>query len=192
MRDCCFRKWRKSATHKKYQPPITKYQPPLTKKGGGWRRGQVVALKTCWSCLSHYIPTQQETSRPCGDCGISSSKLQHFLIFETQESVKVKPPDLINEGQWIDGGLYWMKSQEPPFSVSPSCPWRRVDAELPSRAESWHFIIFCISSFFYVFLIISFSFSKILSVWLELWSGCSCIRLETLSNPNPKPKGDQR
>ena len=75
-------------------------------------------------------------------------KLPHFLIFETQEPVMVKPPDLINEGQWIDGGLYWMKSQEPPFSVSPSCPWRRVDAELPSRAESWHFITFGICSLF--------------------------------------------
>ena len=88
-------------------------------------------------------------------------KLPHFLIFETQEPVMVKPPDLINEGQWIDGGLYWMKSQEPPFSVSPSCPWRRVDAELPSRAESWHFIIFCISSFFLMFFLLSvFLFQK--------------------------------
>ena len=113
-------------------------------------------------------------------------KLPHFLIFwdtRTSHGKASRPYKWRAVDRWRP--LLNEITRTPLFSLPiMSLTKSRCRATIQGRVVAFHNFLY-IFLFFDVFLIISFSFSKILSVWLELWSGCSCIRLETLSNPLP-------
>ena len=94
-------------------------------------------------------------------------KLPHFLIFETQEPVMVKPPDLINEGQWIEwrSSLNEMKSQEPP-DEEYICR-----ATIQDRVVAFHNFLHLFPFFMFFFLAVHNSPIGDLVPWSVPWLG---------------------